>query len=221
MNLVINKQPQKFIPIQKFRTEWQLSDEFGVAYFEPKDWQELGSMKGTGEAMALLKKTVLDAVPPALTMDNLLSCVDILTNSYQYQLQIANHQIGLRLHDVGFATAGFEDVIRSVTYNLLQLNHTYQGDIAQIQTQFNFSAVYHAWLADSVRVSATVHEYSHGDQLFQIRIVNHIYGRVGLEVVVEDEVYYLLDKELACPGENFMYYLCQDVAKQLCHNLTV
>jgi hypothetical protein len=216
MKLKINHQLQEFTPIQEFRAQWDLSDEFDMNYFEPKDLTGLGSIEGAGDALAEMKQNVIASVPETITPINILNVIDLLVKDFQYQLQIANKHVGLRFHDVGFAVAGFEDVLRSAAYELLQLNHTYQGDITQIRQNFDFPAVYQNWLDDSARLSASVHVYQHDDQQFEVRVVNHIYGRVGLEVSVANEIYYITDKSLACPGESYMYGLCLGVACQLC-----
>ena len=115
MQLTINGQPQTFISIQTFRSQWNLPDEFQTDYFEPKDWEGLGSMKGAHDALAQMRREVLATVPETITPLNILSTVDLLTTSYRYQLEKANEQMELRQHDVGFAVAGFEDVMAKIT----------------------------------------------------------------------------------------------------------
>ncbi len=216
MQLTIEGQPRNFMPVQTFRDRWNLPGEFGVDFFEPKEWDGLGSMKGAGEALSGMRDELIDAVPQAITPQNALSTVDLLAHTFRAQLKIANKQIGLRFHEVGFAVAGFQDVIRNVIYQLLRLNHTYQGAPALINENFDYDSAYQSWLEASVRLSFTVHTYHHDNYPMNIRIVNHIYGRVGLEVRVADDVYFVLDKSLACPGETFMWELCRDVAQTLC-----
>ncbi len=219
MQLTINDKPQTFSPIQTFRSRWNLPDEFQIDYFEPKDWEGLGSMKGAGDALAQMKQEVLATIPEVVTPLNVLSAVDILRTSFRYQMEMANEQMGLRHHDVGFAVAGFEDVMRNAVYELLRLNTFHQNDLAQVRQNFDFPAIYQAWLDTSARLSSTVHTYRHGSNEFKVRIVNHIYGRVGLEVKINGEVYYVTDKALACPGESYMWELCQEVAQVLCNRL--
>ncbi len=215
MQLTIKGQPQTFIPIKTFRNQWDLPDEFQVDYFEPKMWSGLGSMEGSGPALTAMRQSVLETISDEVTFDNLLNVVDLLTDNCRYQFEQANQQMGLRLHDVGFAMAGFEDVMRGVAYDLLRLKHIYHDDLAQIRQNFNFKLVYNNWLADSVRLSATINSYQNNNQLFEVCIVNHIYGRVGLEVRIANEVYYVTDKTLACPGENYMEELCQAIAQTM------
>lgn len=220
MELIIDGKHTTFAPLQIFCKQWNLPAEFGVNYFEPKDSAGLGSIKKAGDALAHMKQKILVSIPLTIPVVSLLSVSDILAKSYQYELQIANEHVGLRLHDVGFAVAGFQDVIQAVIYELVRLNHTYRGDLTKIGAEFNFVTVYHNWLNASVRPSSTVHTYTHNNKQFQVRIINHIYGRVGLAVDVDNEVYYVADKTLACPGENYMFDLCEAVAIRLCERLT-
>ena len=215
MQLKINGQLQTFTSIQTFRKQWDLPIDFQVDYFEPKDWEGLGSMKGADEALIQMKQEVLDVIPETITPLNILSVVDILSQTFRYLMETANEQMGLRYHDIGFAAAGFEDVLRGTSYHLLRLNHTYQGDVEQIRQNFDFSSTHQNWLDASARLSTTMHTYQHGDNQFKVRIVNHIYGRVGLEVQTATEVYYVLDKSLACPGEGYMWKLFQEITQVL------
>ena len=221
MQLTINNQPQEFISLQQFCHQWNLPDDFGVNFFEPKNWDGLGSIKGAGEMMAVMKDEVIAAIPETIPIAGLLSVVDIVSQSFRYRLEIANNRIGLRLHDVGFAVAGFEDVMRDGIYQLLRLNHTYQGNLVQIRKNFDFVSVYQTWLDASVRVSSEVRTIQYAENIFDVQIVNHIYGRVGLEVTVDSKTYFVTDKSLACPGENFMEELCREAAKNICKRLVV
>jgi hypothetical protein len=81
--------------------------------------------------------------------------------------------------------------------------------------------VYQTWLDASVRVSSDVHTYQHAEHTFDVRIVNHIYGRVGLEVRVDSKTFFITDKSLACPGENFIEELCREVTGKICERLAV
>jgi len=221
MQLLINGKQQTFIPMQTFRKQWNLPQTFAVDFFEPKNWEGLGSMKGADTALTTMKQAILADIPETITPLNLLSVVDLLAKTFQHQLEIANKAIGLRYHDIGFAAAGFEDVLRNTAYYLLRLNHTYQGDLEQLRQNFDFRSIYKPWLDASARLSTTVHSYQHGDNQFQIRVVNHIYGRVGLEVQIDTTCYYVVDKTLACPGEGYMGELLRDIAQILSERLSV
>lgn len=220
MQLTLDGQPHKFIPLATFRSQRGLPPEFALAYFEPKEWQGLGSLDGSGEVLPFVRQRVLAAVPPTVPLTELIPQVQTLTDCFHRELVAINPQIGLREVEVEFAVAGFADVMQSVAYNLIQLSHTYRHDPAQIKNHFDFSALYQNWLDASARVSATVHTYLHQDVAYQIQIVYNAYGRVGLKVTRADEVYYVFDPALACPAANYMLDLCDAAAQSLCAALT-
>lgn len=212
MELIINGQLQTFVPIQIFRNQWNLPADFGVAHFEPKDWRGLGTIDGAGPILADMKRTILGSVPHLAPSADIFETVKKVTNLFRTQLQMANVSIGLQTVEVDFAVAGFEDVMHSVAYRLLELKHTSPHNPIQIREQFDFQSIYRTWLTDTIRLSTRRHTYFHEDKQFEIRVVNHAYGRVGLEVRDGEVVYYVVDKELACPAESYMENLCREVA---------
>jgi hypothetical protein len=115
--------------------------------------------------------------------------------------------------------AGFADVLQSVAYQLIQLSHTYRHDPGQIQSHFDFAAVYQSWLDASARASAATHFYIYNDATYAVQVVYNAYGRVGLKVQVAEEVYYVADTALACPASNYMLDLCGAVTQALCEAL--
>ncbi|GAB4413754.1 MAG: hypothetical protein Fur0044_08210 [Anaerolineae bacterium] len=221
MQLTIDGQRQNFISLPTFRSQWGLPPEFALAHFEPKEWQGLGSLDGSREALPIVRQRVLAAIPQAVHLTELIPQVQALTDCFHRELAAINPQIGLREVEVEFAVAGFADVMQSVAYNLIQLSHTYRHDPAQIKNHFDFSALYQNWLDASVRVSATIHTYLHQDVAYQIQIIYNAYGRVGLKVAAAGEVYYVFDPALACPAANYMLDLCGAVAQALCAALTL
>lgn len=221
MQLTLNGQRQKFIPLTAFRNQWDLPPEFAVAYFEPKEWQGLGSLEGSGQALPVLRQRLLEAIPQTVSLTELIPQVQALTDCFHQELAAINPQIGLREVEVEFAVAGFADVMQSVAYNLIQLSHTYHHNPIQIKTRFDFSALYQNWLDASTRVSATTHTYLHGHITYQIQIIYNAYGRVGLKVTVAAEVYHVFDPALACPAANYMLDLCSAAAQSLCDALTL
>ncbi|HXV43084.1 MAG TPA: hypothetical protein VEC96_08470 [Anaerolineae bacterium] len=216
MQLTIAGQPHTFIPLPTFRSRWGLPDDFNLAYFEPKDWQGLGSLEGSGKALAIVRQRVLDAVPQTVTLNDLISQVEALTDLFQHELVAINPQIGLREVEVDFAVAGFADVIQAAAYQLLRLSHTYRHDPTQFEPAFDFSAIYQNWLDASARLSATVHFYTYENVQYEVQVIYNAYGRVGLRVQVNSEVYYVTDMALACPASNYMLDLCREVAQALC-----
>jgi hypothetical protein len=121
--------------------------------------------------------------------------------------------------EIDFAVAGFQDVLQAAAYRLIQLVQIYRAEPGQIAEKFDFSAIYQNWLDDSVRISTTVHLYQQGETEFKVRVLNNIYGRVGLEVEVAGEKHYVLDMGLACPAASYMRGLGGEVAQRLCQNL--
>ena len=216
MQLIINNQNRTLIPIQSFRTQWGLPDSFQMAYFESKEWEGLGSLDGAGPALATAKQHVIQAVPPEVPLTRLLSTVDDLSDVFRRQLEEANVQVGLRPVEIDFAVSGFYDVLQAVVYRLIELYHNHQEDLARIRHSFDFAGIYQIWLDNSVQVSTTTHIYEHEDIQFKVRIVYYIYGHIGLEVTVSDELFYVIDMSLACPASSYMYDLCSQVAQALC-----
>lgn len=221
MQLAIDGQRQTFIPLLTFRSQHRLPPEFAVAYFEPKEWQGLGSMEGSGQALLQMRQRLLEAIPPSVSLTALISQAQALTDCFQRELNAINSQIGLREVEVEFAVAGFADVMQSVAYNLIQLSHTHQHNLAQIKNQFDFSSLYQNWLDASARVSVPPRSYLHEGVSYQVQIIYNAYGRVGLKVNTADEVYYVSDPALACPAANYMLDLCSAAAQVLCNALTL
>ena len=219
MHLIINNQNRTLIPIQTFRAQLGLPDSFQMAYFESKEWEGLGSLDGAGPALATTRQHVIQAVPPQITLTDLLSTVDDLNYIFRHELGAANVQVGLRTIEVDFAVSGFYDVLQAVAYRLVQLYHSHRDDLAQVRHNFDFAGVYQTWLNNSVQVSTTTHIYEHADAQFKVRIIYNIYGHIGLEVAVTDELYYVMDMSLACPASSYMYDLCNQVAQALCRAL--
>jgi hypothetical protein len=216
MQLAIAGQTHTFISLPIFRSRWGLPDDFNLAYFEPKDWQGLGRLEGSGKGLAIVRQRVLEVVPQIITLTDLISQVEALTDLFQRELAAINPQIGLREVEVDFAVAGFADITQAVAYQLLRLSHTYRHDPTQIEPAFDFLAIYQSWLDASARLSATPHSYSYENVQYEVQVVYNAYGRVGLSVQVAGEVYYVADMSLACPASNYMLDLCREVAQALC-----
>ena len=219
MQLLIEQHYQTLIPMPSFREQWSLPQDFGVALFEPKAWTDLGSIEGAGRELAMVRQRVAQAVLAPLKPADLIAVIETLTRYFEQELQAVNVQIGLRAVEIDFAVAGFQDVLQAAAYRLIQLVQIYRIEPGQIKEKFDFSAVYQTWLDDSVRISTTVHRYPHGEIEFKVRVLNNIYGRVGLEIEVAGEKFYVLDMGLACPAASYMRGLCGEVAQRLCEIL--
>ncbi len=216
LQLTIDGHRQTFIPLQTFCAQQGLPEEFEVAFFEPKDWAGLGNADGSGKMLAEVRRRVVETVPQAVILTDLVIQAQALTELFHQELTAINVHIGLREVEVEFAVAGFADVLHSVAYQLIQLSHTYCNDPAQIQSKFDFSAIYQTWLDDSTRLSAVTHGYPRQDTEYHVQVIYNAYGRVGLKVHVAEEIYYVADMNLACPAASFMRGLCQEVAQALC-----
>ncbi len=207
MQLTLNGQLYRFTPLKKFRTQLNLPPEFGVALFEPKNRPNLGSIEGAGPQLAAIRAQVLAAAPHRLNISQLMPAAKDIARAFHLALLRENATIGLHPPEVDFAAAGFSDVLHAVAYRLVQAQHT--------GTPLNFDAVYQDWLDDSVRVSAATYHYANHGQVLSVRIVNNIYGRVGLTVTTGGQTYYVQDTSQACPAASFMDDLCREVSKKL------
>jgi hypothetical protein len=167
----------------------------------------------------MVRQRVVQAIPVLLRPADLMAGVEALTRCFEQELQAANVQIGLRAVEIDFAVAGFEDMLQAAAYRLIQLSQKYRQEPARIEGKFDFGEVYQTWLDDSVRISAKTYLYHWRETEFKVRVLNYIYGRVGLEVAVAGQRYYVLDTGLACPAASYMRGLCGEVAQKICQNL--
>ncbi len=216
MQLTIDGAPRTFIPLPAFRQQWDLPDEFGVAYFEPKDWQGLGALDHAGEALEKVKQQVLRVVPRTLAVNALLDWVEPLTTVFRRALIGANEDIGLREADIDFAVAGFRAITQASADQLLRLAYAAKGELSRIPERYDYPAAYRGWLDHSVEVSGVTHTYASGGHTFCVRVVYYAYGRVGLEVqAAESETAYVVDTSLACPAASYMKDLGGEVGERL------
>ena len=216
MELRIQNQPQQFIPIQAFRTTWDLPDDFALANFEPENRQGLGSLEGSGAVLGQVKQAVVQAVPDSVLVADLFSSVTQLATDFQHHLQAVNLEIGLREPEIDFARVGFEDILYGAVDEFVRLHQQYRSTPDDICRQFKYDRVYWRWLNAGVRVGTSAKTYQCRDRMFEAFIIYNPYGRVGLEVHVDDQVHYVLDTALACPAASYMKGLCQAVAEALC-----
>lgn len=220
MELTVNHQNRSFIPLQSFRAQWNLPETFGVAYFEPKQWEGLGSIEGAGPALVEVRRQVLQAVPTQIPLPALEAVTQQLKDFFHRELAAANTRVGLRDVEIDFAVSGFYDVLSSAASQLLKLALQHRCNMAQVRQEFSFANAYQDWMNAWVKVSSPAHSYRHGDLQFSVRIITNPYGRVGMAVEIAGETYYVLDMSLACPAASYMQELCGQVAKRLCQSLT-
>lgn len=214
MQLTLDGRKCIFIPIQTFRQQWDLPDDFGMLSFEPKDWP-VGKMDGSSQTLAMVKQQVLRSVPPAVAPAELLAQIRQLAALFRHELTIANEQIGLREVEIDFAVDGFQDILRNVAYHLFELKQIYQGNSALIRENFDFAGVYQAWLDASTRLLTTRYSYTHNEITFELQVVYNAYGRMGFQVSAAGQTHYVLDTTLTCPAANYMKDLCERIAAAL------
>jgi hypothetical protein len=219
MELTIDDQLRKLIPLSTFQKTWHLPADFGVAQFEPKDWAGLGSMSGSGPALNQIKQALIQSIPTTISPPQLMMHVDALGHRFRVALEAANEQIGLRPVEVDFAVAGLEDIMRDVTYRLIQWQHRPPA-AADSSGPIDFGAIYQHWLDNGTRVAVESKIYDHEGQTFHVNIIYNPYGRVGLKVKLDEQVYYVADPALACPAAAFMETLAEEVSLALSRAVT-
>jgi len=208
MKLIIDDTEQNLIPIKDFRATHNLPDNFGIAQFEPKDFEGLGSLDNAGGEMNTLRENILNLIPESIGVAELMRFIDHLQLQFQTDLFAINDAVELQDVEVEFAVAGFGDVLRSMMYKMIPAK-------ANQQDMPSFEVIYAGWLNDSVRVSSQTHEYQHNDKTWQIQVINNVYGRVGLRVEMDDTVTYIIDGVYSCPAEGFMYTLLKDLTYKI------
>src|SRR5688572_28086797 len=147
MQFLIDGQPRTLIAIKDFRAQHNLPAEFKVSLFEPKDYTGLGSIERAGTELNAVRRAVLDAIPPRITPEALLSFVlPNVERVFEDQLYAINSHVGLRDAEIGFAASGFADVCRAWGYAYLS------SRMAKAPLP-DFNRVYMDWLNTSIRVS--------------------------------------------------------------------
>jgi hypothetical protein len=208
MRLSINGQSLAFTDIREYRAQFDLPDDFCVAWFEPKDYAGLGSVEKAGAALNRVRSAALFAIPLAIKLNDLMTVVSQLSAVFQDNLYAVNDQARLRDVEVDFAVAGFADVCRDWAFALIK------SDVDKSAPPI-FAEIYGSWLGSTVRISTRQHEYAHLGAILRVQIVNHAYGRVGLSVTMGDHTHYVWDSSLACPAEGYMLALLDEVCERL------
>ena len=216
MELRLNGQTETLIPITTFREMWQLPDTFHIAYFEPETRSELGSLDQAGNTLNKVRETVKLAVSEKILLPDLFTEVERLALYFQQTLTTVNHLIGLHQVEIDFARAGLEDILRSVTDQLVRLYYEHKTTPEKICENLDFATLYQAWLDSGVRIASSEKSFSHNDKTFIVQVIYDPYGRVGLQVKVDDQIHYVADTRFMCPAANYMRLLSEDVAQVLC-----
>lgn len=206
------KEGTKRYNVRQFRALMGLPASWGVATFEPKDFEGLARLDGAGDALDDIERAVMDAIPPVVTLAGLLSAYDTLTAEFERALHEANARIGLRPSELGFAVAGFADACQAYAYALI-------GARAQGQALPSWEGVYGAWVAQSYRVANIPYLYDHQGQTWQVFMARTVYGRCGLVVHTASDVYDVEDAVYTCPAEHWMGRLLARLNTQLIERL--
>ncbi len=207
MQLHFESQRHDLTDIREFRSAYGLSETFGVALFEPKDFTGLASIEHAGIELNTVRSTVLDAIPNSMPLIALMDFLPQLRNLFKNKLYEINNTVNLKDIEIDFAVNGFDMVNQQLLYALGQGRKS-----GQIPTFFQ---VYQTWLDESVRVSQRIHEYIHNNTIWEIQIINYAYGRCGLVINTSHDIYFVRDDMLACPAEGFMFNLLRDTANQI------
>lgn len=195
-----------FMPIADFRAMHHLPEEWGVGTFEPKHNPQLGRIDGAGAHLNHLRLTLLQATTTPRDVYGYLAHYDALARLFERELRAINPHVGLSDAEIDFAVAGFSDANQNYAYACIRAHTTRQPAPA-------FDAVYHQWVAEGVRLSHRTHDYSHHGATWRIQTITHVYGRIGLKVVMPADVpYYVADMRQACPADGFMMRLMRDIA---------
>ncbi len=208
IRLHIDGQARTLTDIRSFRTEHDLPETFGVNHFEPKDYTELGTLENAGSNLTRLRQRVLDAIPRRAELLDLFDLPGHVASAFERGLHKINDEVGLRQSEINFARSNFEDILRTISFDVVRANRTRE----QPST---FAAIYHEWLFQTVRVSSKAHRYNVHDDEWLVQIINHAFGRVGLRVRISDQTTYVFDPSLACPAEGFTVGLLRTA----CHHI--
>lgn len=211
----LHNQSHPFTPIRQFRAVYNLPSTFGVPLFEHKDYTGLGSIERAGADLQGVRQTVLAAIPslfPSHTaLAEVLARIPSLTHVFQEALETINANVGLKDVEIDFAVGGFADVCNEYAFARLRAH-------LERREPPTFEQVYQTWLDGTVRVLPTVHPYAYGDEVWQVQVIVHAYGRAGLVVQTSDatqSIHYVHDAALGCPAEGYMLTLLAEVCSLL------
>lgn len=208
MRLKIDQDIQQFIDIRVFRNQHNLPENFGVSQFERKSYEGLGTIQGSGEALRQMRQIFVAALPAYTTPVEWLLAQSDIQGSFLTSLLSINDQVGLREPEIDFAVAGFVNVYSQWVYTLIHAASSGKPPKA-------FQQVYQDWLFETIRVANQCYVYNHQDKTWEVQLISHVYGRVGLKIQQGDDVVYVYDHSLACPAEHFMEGLLADTAAHI------
>jgi hypothetical protein len=208
MRLIIEGTARDFTPIKAYRAAHDLPASFGVALFQPKDFDGLGSIDRAGAELNAVRIAVLNAIPEHLPPQDWLAFLPRLTRFFTTQLYAINHAVGLQPVEVDFAAGGFSDVCHAYAYAALRA-------LTDQRPTPDYAAVYADWLANSVTVAPIPVSYKHQGEVWAVRVVTHAYGRAGLIIERPTATDTVQDSALGCPAEGYMAVLLGEVVEKL------
>jgi hypothetical protein len=204
---IIRGQARQFIAIAEFRENYQLEDNFALELFQPKDYQELGSIEGAGSDLAAFYETILAAIPSHTPGSGWMAFLMELQILFRHQLYAINAHIGLKASEVDYAALNFGVICQEFISSLINKRMRDQTDAC-------FDEVYKTWLNRTIEMSLR-YFYLYHDELWHIELVRHAYGRMGLIIKTHADTHYVYDASLACPAEKFMEQLSRAIAEKI------
>ncbi len=206
MQLAVEGALRDFSPVKVFRHAYSLPTSFGVNQFEPKDYTDLGSIEHAGAELNTVRAAVLDAIQLPCTLSDWMCAAPDIAALFRRQLLQINNIVHLKEIEVDFAVAGLHDVLQALIYELIRAR-------AARQPPPPFEAIYTSWLNSSIKLSQTVYLYPYADrEVWEIKLLTHVYGRFGLVVRTGDGFQYVYDPALACPAQGYMSTLLGEIA---------
>lgn len=209
MFLEINGKCCHFIPIREFRIRHLLPPEFGTSAFLPKDYAGLGRIDQAGAELQMVHASVVASVPDSLPASWMGLTLE-LQEVFHTQLCMINHKVGLKRSEIEYAVLGFGEVCQSFVHGLMNA-WMYRQPIP------TFEEVYSDWLNRNTQLSQQVFEYVSQGQRWEIRLIKHAYGVMGLTIETGETTYYVSDSDRQCPAEGFMFNLLKEVTTKISH----
>lgn len=124
MYLTIEGESRSLIPIKDFRAAQGLPPDFGVAFFEPKDYDGLGRIDRAGLELNRVRAALLDALPQRMDKGGWLAFLPDYARLFEDQLYTINDHIGLKDVEIEFAVAGLSDVLHHLAYKMMLTQFT-------------------------------------------------------------------------------------------------
>lgn len=197
-----------FDDLKIYRARHHLPDSFGMNVFDEKSYEGLGSIEHAGLELVALKQRLCADMPQLGTTQRWLLYLPTLSQQFREALEAMNHVVGLRDVEMDFAAAGFGDMCNRWVYALVY------GDQTRGKSP-RFEDIYRDWLMDSIRVSHVIYPYPHHQQVWKIRLISHVYGRMGLMIKRDESTDFVYDSRYACPAEGYMLGLLRTVTEQI------